>query len=96
MTGADENSLLLSLFFAYPDALLVVDAGGRIVRANPAAARLLGYTADELTDLDVDTLVPQAIRGRHADYRRGYAQAPRPRPHQGPVRYCWPNTATRS
>jgi PAS domain S-box-containing protein len=80
MTGADENSLLLSLFFAYPDALLVVDAGGHIVRANPAAARLLGYTADELTGLDVDTLVPQAIRGRHADYRRGYARAPRPRP----------------
>jgi PAS domain S-box-containing protein len=80
MTGADDNSLLLPLFIAHPDALLVVDADGRIVRANPAAARLLGYTADELTSLDVDTLVPQAIRGRHADYRRGYAQAPRPRP----------------
>ena len=80
MTGADENSLLLSLFFAYPDALLVVDADGRIVRANPAAARLLGYTAAELAGLDVETLVPQAIRGRHADYRRGYAKAPRPRP----------------
>ena len=80
MTGAGENSLLRSLFFAYPDALLVVDADGRIVRANPAAARLLGYSADELTGLDVDTLVPQAIRGRHADYRRGYAKTPRPRP----------------
>ena len=80
MTGAGENSLLRSLFFAYPDALLVVDAEGRIVRANPAAARLLGYSADELTGLDVDTLVPQAIRGRHADYRRGYAKTPRPRP----------------
>jgi PAS domain S-box-containing protein len=80
MTGADENSLLRSLFFAYPDALLVVDADGRIVRANPAAARLLGYTAAELAGLDVETLVPQAIRGRHADYRRGYAKAPRPRP----------------
>jgi PAS domain S-box-containing protein len=80
MTGADESSLLRSLFFAYPDALLVVDPDGRIVRANPAAARLLGYTADELAGLDVETLVPQAIRGRHADYRRGYARAPRSRP----------------
>ena len=80
MTGANESSLLRSLFFAYPDALLVVDADGRIVRANPAAARLLGYTAAELAGLDVETLVPQAIRGRHADYRRGYAKAPRPRP----------------
>ena len=80
MTGADENPLLRSLFFAYPDALLVVGGDGRIVRANPAAARLLGYTEDELSGLAVDDLVPQAVRARHADYRRGYARAPRTRP----------------
>ena len=80
MTSADENSLQASLFVAYPDALLLVDADGRIVRANPAAATLFGYTASELTGLEVETLVPQAIRGRHADYRQGYARTPRRRP----------------
>jgi PAS domain S-box-containing protein len=80
MTGAADSSLLQSLFIAHPDALLVVDADGRIVRANPAAARLLGYAEDEFTGMNVDTLVPQAIRARHADYRRGYGQAPKPRP----------------
>ena len=39
---ASEEALLRSLFFAYPDALLLVDAAGRIVRANPAAARAAG------------------------------------------------------
>ena len=76
----DEDSLLHSLFFAYPDALLVVGPDGRIVRANPAAARLLGYAEHELAGLEVDTLVPQAIRARHAAYRGDYAKAPRPRP----------------
>jgi PAS domain S-box-containing protein len=80
MTGDDANSLLLPLFIAHPDALLVVDADGRIVRANPAAARLLGYAEGEFIGMNVDTLVPQAIRARHADYRRGYGQEPRPRP----------------
>ena len=32
------------------------------------------------TGLNVDALVPQAIRPRHAEFRRGYAQAPRSRP----------------
>jgi PAS domain S-box-containing protein len=75
-----EESLLRGLFKAYPDALLLVDADGLIARANPAATRLLGYDEDELTGLNVDALVPQAIRTRHAGYRRGYAQAPRSRP----------------
>ncbi len=75
-----EASLMRSLFLAYPDALLLVDAEGRIERANPAAARLLGYGEDELAGLCVDALVPQAIRSRHAGYRRHYAQAPRSRP----------------
>jgi PAS domain S-box-containing protein len=75
-----EESLLRSLFFAYPDALLLVNANGLIERANPTAARLLGYDEGELAGISVDTLVPQAIRSRHADFRRGYGDAPRSRP----------------
>jgi PAS domain S-box-containing protein len=80
MAHRAEESLLRELFHAYPDALLLVDATGRIVRANPTAARLLGYGLDELTSLSVDALVPQAIRSRHAEFRQAYAQAPRSRP----------------
>jgi len=75
-----EESLLRSLFFAYPDALLLVNGNGLIERANPTAARLLGYDEGELAGISVDTLVPQAIRSRHADFRKGYADAPRSRP----------------
>lgn len=35
-----------------PDAVLTFDGRGRLSSANPAAARLVGRTRDELTDLD--------------------------------------------
>lgn len=78
--GIDERTVFRSLFAAYPDALLVVERSGRIAMANPAAAALLGYSCEELVALNVDVLVPDAIRPRHAAYRKGYEQAPRARP----------------
>jgi PAS domain S-box-containing protein len=77
--GIDEH-VFRTLFAAYPDALVIADARGRIVLANPAAATLLGYTIDELVALNVDALVPDAIRPRHAAYRDAYAHHPVPRP----------------
>ena len=32
------------------------------MRANPAAAQLLGYGLDELVGINVDALVPEAVR----------------------------------
>jgi PAS domain S-box-containing protein len=78
--GFDEHRVFRSLFAAYPDALLVVDAAGTIMLANPAAATLLGYSLEELAGLAVDVLVPDSIRPRHAAYREGYGRSPRARP----------------
>jgi PAS domain S-box-containing protein len=78
--GIDDAQLFRTLFAAYPDALIVADAAGLIVQANPAAAQLLGYSMDELIGLNVDALVPDSIRPRHAAYREGYGHNPRPRP----------------
>ena len=76
----DEPNVFRTLFAAYPDALIVADARGAIVLANPAAASLLGYTTLQLVGLNVDALVPDAIRPRHAAYRDAYGRDPRPRP----------------
>jgi len=80
VAGFDEGTVFRTLFNAYPDALIVADAGGRIALANPSAAGLLGYAVEELVGLNVDLLVPDSIRPRHASYREGYAHNPRPRP----------------
>ena len=78
--GIDEQTVFRSLFFAYPDAMLLVNQSGAIVLANPSAAELLGYSVDELSGLNVDALVPDSIRPRHASYREAYSHAPRARP----------------
>jgi PAS domain S-box-containing protein len=80
MSGSSDSQLLHALFGAHPDALLLVGADGRIARANPAAERLLGYAADGLLGLEVDALVPTAVRSRHAALRQSYGAAPHARP----------------
>lgn len=78
--GIDEDNVFRTLFAANPDALIVADAAGTIMLANPAAAVLLGYSVAELVGLNVDVLVPDAIRPRHAAYRGAYAENPKARP----------------
>jgi PAS domain S-box-containing protein len=76
----DENLIFRALFAANPDAHLVADGSGNIVLANPAACTMFGYANAELVGLNVDALVPDSIRPRHAAYRAGYAHQPRSRP----------------
>ncbi|HEX7690262.1 MAG TPA: PAS domain S-box protein, partial [Burkholderiaceae bacterium] len=80
LSGFDEGNVFRSMVSASPDAMLLVDAGGRIVLSNPAAEALLGYSADEFAGMPVEDLVPDAIRPRHAAWRESYARVPRSRP----------------
>ena len=48
-----------TLFEGVPDAILVVDAGGRVIEANAAAGHLLGYGLDELHTLLLRDLSPE-------------------------------------
>ncbi|MBC8365707.1 MAG: PAS domain S-box protein [Actinobacteria bacterium] len=63
-----------------PDALLVVEAGGVIRGANPAAHALFHYGAEELVGRSVEDLVPEAARERHHVQRREFENAPHARP----------------
>lgn len=68
------------LLEAAPDAILEVDRDGRIVLMNAATERLFGYSRQELFGRDVDTLVPNEARVRHAQHRANYGAHPLPRP----------------
>lgn len=43
------------------DAMLVLDASGVILEANPASARMFGYDKGELNGLNVSMLLPSAV-----------------------------------
>ena len=47
---------------AAPDALVVVDACGRISLMNAQTERLFGYPRDELLGQSIETLIPRRFR----------------------------------
>src|SRR3972149_2806857 len=68
------------LLEAAPDAMVIADRSGRIVRVNAQTERQFGYQADELVGQPVEILVPAAARAEHAGHRDSLHAAPRPRP----------------
>ncbi|MCU0919992.1 MAG: PAS domain-containing protein, partial [Burkholderiaceae bacterium] len=64
---------------AAPNAMLLVDAQGRISLANAQAESLFGLSRDVLVASTVDRLVPESVRFSHETYRRGFTAEWRPR-----------------
>lgn len=58
------------------DAMLIIDAEGRVLLANPAARRLFGYAEQEFTGLIIEDLIPQRFRATHGERRAEYAARP--------------------
>jgi PAS domain S-box-containing protein len=64
---------------AAPTAIVMVDAAGRIVLANPQAQRMFGYTDRELLGTGVEQLLPERDRALHAILRAGFNAKPETR-----------------
>lgn len=78
-----EPGISSEILTALADGVVLSDADGRIVYVNGAAARLSGYSVDELIGRRVETLVPPRLRSRHEEHRDRYLEAPVPRPMGG-------------
>lgn len=65
--------MLNSLFESAPDAILLVNHAGEIVRANQQAEAMFGYERGELLGKPVDMLLPEDRRGQHVRKRSLYA-----------------------
>jgi PAS domain S-box-containing protein len=63
-----------------PDAVVVVDGEGRIVRVNALAEALFGYTREEMGGQSIEMLIPQRLHDTHKEQRRAYQSAPHRRP----------------
>jgi PAS domain S-box-containing protein len=68
------------LLEAAPDAIIEVDREGRIMLLNRVAEKLFGYTREELLGHRIEMLVPDALRGGHAQHRADYWNHPVTRP----------------
>ena len=67
------------LLESMPDGILMVNATGHVVFANSQAARMFGYTAEELRGKPVESLLPPRLRHAHLAHRAGYLAEPRAR-----------------
>ena len=75
-TEAGFPPLVEVLMEAAPDALVVVDACGRITLLNAQTERLFGYPRAELLGQSIETLIPARFRSNHAQLRSTYLRAP--------------------
>ncbi|REE81505.1 PAS/PAC sensor signal transduction histidine kinase [Paenibacillus taihuensis] len=70
MANIDNQSLYRSLFDHNPEALLALNLDGVLVEINSAAVHLLGYEADELRGMEMNSLMTSECR---AEYRQLFA-----------------------
>ena len=65
---------------ASPNALIAVDARGRIVYASPRVREAFGWSPEELLGEPVERIVPARLADRHAAHVAGYRLHATPRP----------------
>lgn len=77
--GLHGEEVFRGLLESAPDAMVIVDAKGRIVLINAQTEKLFGYRREELVGQGMDVLVPERFRAGHDAHREGYSKDPRPR-----------------
>ncbi len=85
--GANVPSLLknsegfvLALLESASQAILAIDAAGRIVLANGRAEQIFGYVRQELLQAPMEMLLPESKRSVHLGQRNEFMAHPRVRP----------------
>jgi PAS domain S-box-containing protein len=76
---ASEGETTRAFFESAAEGIVVVDAGGRIVRINARALELFGHDAAELVGRSIENLLPERFHETHAVHRGEYLAAPRTR-----------------
>jgi diguanylate cyclase (GGDEF)-like protein/PAS domain S-box-containing protein len=55
-----------------PNAIVMVNPAGIIVLVNSQTEKIFGYERDELIGQPLEVLVPEHLRNRHLEYRKGF------------------------
>lgn len=72
----ERTAMFEGLFESAPDAILVMNREGRIVRVNRRAERMFGYLREALRGQPIEILLPERFRERHAEHCAGYSVDP--------------------
>lgn len=75
-----STAAIRSLLEATPQSVLGVSEDQTIVLANGNTERMFGYKREDLIGKKLDLVIPESLRGRHAEHHKGYFADPRSRP----------------
>ena len=53
-----------------PDSMMIVEESGRFIAMNASARNMLGYSREEIGELDLDVIGARSIRNRLPEFRR--------------------------
>ena len=79
-TVAEGEAKFHALMESASQAIIAINHKGLIEVVNNKTEELFGYVRDELIGSSIEMLLPEALRGRHANHRRDYFSRPRARP----------------
>ncbi len=75
----ESEATIRTLLVTASQAILAVDAHGRIVMANRMVGEMFGYAEGELIGKSHDVLIPARLRERHGEERAAFMEDPKPR-----------------
>lgn len=68
-----------ALFLYATEGILVANDNGQIIRINPSAEKLFGYSKGELINKKIEVLIPSRLFVKHNQHRKEYNNNPHPR-----------------
>jgi PAS domain S-box-containing protein len=71
-----DQAHMTSLFENATEGILLTNGTGVIVLVNPAAERIFGYSASELSGQPIETLIPDRFKKGHEALRGGFYKHP--------------------
>src|SRR5476651_124005 len=77
-----------SFLEAAPDAVVIIDQGGKIVRVNGQTERMFGHGREELLGEEVEILMPERFRANHRGERSCSVAHPSKRPMDPAQELC--------
>jgi protein-histidine pros-kinase len=81
VNAADESEAYFrTMLESAPDAMIIVDARGRIAIVNAKAEDMFGYSRQELLGHRIEMLLPERLREGHKAHRVGFSEKPELRP----------------
>jgi protein-histidine pros-kinase len=81
VNATDESEAYFrTMLESAPDAMIIVDARGRIAIVNAKAEDMFGYSRQELLGHRIEMLLPERLRENHRAHRGSFSEKPELRP----------------